>query len=165
MIENLWGKKLNSSIYSGPVIFGNKLFCGVRDKFLYAIDCFTGDEIWSFDTQGNEVKHICVYGEFVFCSNLGYTLFAIDIKTGDEIWSFKADSRIGAPPSVENDIVYFGSQFVHKSTDKGDTWTVISPDLTTNDPDKLKQHESGGLTMDATGAENHCTILVITILQ
>ena len=38
---------------------------------------------------------------------------------------------------------------------------IISPDLTTNDPDKLKQHESGGLTMDATGAENHCTILVI----
>lgn len=57
--------------------------------------------------------------------------------------------------------VYFGSQFVHKSTDKGLTWEVISPDLTTNDPEKQKQSESGGLTMDATGAENHCTILVI----
>ena len=41
------------------------------------------------------------------------------------------------------------------------TWSVISPDLTTNDPEKQKQSESGGLTMDATGAENHCTILVI----
>jgi hypothetical protein len=50
---------------------------------------------------------------------------------------------------------------VHKSTDKGDTWKVISPDLTTNDPEKQKQSESGGLTMDATGAENHTTILVI----
>lgn len=57
--------------------------------------------------------------------------------------------------------VYFGSQFVHKSTDGGQNWTIISPDLTTNDPEKLKQGESGGLTMDATGAENHCTILVI----
>jgi hypothetical protein len=38
---------------------------------------------------------------------------------------------------------------------------VISPDLTTNNPEKQKQSESGGLTMDATGAENHCTILVI----
>ena len=38
---------------------------------------------------------------------------------------------------------------------------MISPDLTTNDPEKQKQSESGGLTMDATGAENHCTILVI----
>jgi hypothetical protein len=47
------------------------------------------------------------------------------------------------------------------------TWSVISPDLSTNDPEKLKQAESGGLTMDATGAENHCTILVIepSILQ
>jgi len=41
------------------------------------------------------------------------------------------------------------------------TWEVISPDLTTNDPEKQKQGESGGLTLDATGAENHCTILVI----
>jgi ligand-binding sensor domain-containing protein len=57
--------------------------------------------------------------------------------------------------------LYFGSQFVHKSIDKGDTWTVISQDLTTNDPEKQKQSESGGLTMDATGAENHTTILVI----
>ena len=50
---------------------------------------------------------------------------------------------------------------MHKSTDKGLTWSVISPDLSTNNPEKLKQAESGGLTMDATGAENHCTILVI----
>lgn len=58
--------------------------------------------------------------------------------------------------------IYYGSQFVHKSTDKGNTWQIISGDLTTNDPEKQKQHESGGLTMDATGAENHCTILAIT---
>ena len=38
---------------------------------------------------------------------------------------------------------------------------MISPDLTTNDPKKQQQSESGGLTMDATGAENHTTILVI----
>jgi photosystem II stability/assembly factor-like uncharacterized protein len=57
--------------------------------------------------------------------------------------------------------VYFGSQYVHKSTDGGQNWTIISPDLTTNDPAKQKQSDSGGLTMDATGAENHCTILVI----
>ncbi len=57
--------------------------------------------------------------------------------------------------------VYFGSQFVHKSSDNGQNWEIISPDLTTNDPEKQKQGESGGLTMDATGAENYCTIIVI----
>jgi hypothetical protein len=60
-----------------------------------------------------------------------------------------------------NSTIYYGSQFLHKSTNKGDTWEIISPDLTTNDPSKQKQHESGGLTMDATGAENHCTIITI----
>ena len=73
---------------------------------------------------------------------------------------FNWNAGIGQDP-FENSTVYFGSQFVHKSTDKGLTWKVISTDLTTNDPEKQKQSESGGLTMDATGAENHCTILVI----
>ena len=57
--------------------------------------------------------------------------------------------------------IYYGSQFLHKSTDKGNTWEIISPDLTTNDSTKLKQPESGGLTQDASGAENHCTILTV----
>jgi len=73
---------------------------------------------------------------------------------------FNWNAAIGQDP-FDNGTVYFGSQFVHKSTDKGLTWQVISPDLTTNDPEKQKQSESGGLTLDATGAENHCTLLVI----
>tara|TARA_B110000240_G_scaffold197796_1_gene254418 strand:- start:4782 stop:6914 length:2133 start_codon:yes stop_codon:yes gene_type:complete len=73
---------------------------------------------------------------------------------------FNWNSAINIDP-FNNSTIYFGSQFVHKSNDKGLTWKIISSDLTTNDPEKLKQAESGGLTMDATGAENHCTILVI----
>jgi len=57
--------------------------------------------------------------------------------------------------------IYMGSQFVHKSTDKGLTWQVISPDLTTNDTIKQNQSENGGLSIDITGAENFTTILCI----
>tara|TARA_B110000483_G_scaffold89364_1_gene110328 strand:+ start:9529 stop:12687 length:3159 start_codon:yes stop_codon:yes gene_type:complete len=78
----------------------------------------------------------------------------------DTVLRFNWNAAIGQD-LFDNSTVYFGSQFVHKSEDKGQTWEVISPDLTTNDPEKQKQSESGGLTLDATGAENHCTILVI----
>ncbi len=57
--------------------------------------------------------------------------------------------------------IYYGSQFVHRSTNRGDNWTIISPDLTTNDPEKQDQRESGGLTYDVTNAENHTTIITI----
>ncbi|MEM9835754.1 MAG: hypothetical protein AAF828_04600 [Bacteroidota bacterium] len=57
--------------------------------------------------------------------------------------------------------VYYGSQYVHKSTDCGQNWEIISPDLTTNDTTKQRQDISGGLTIDATQAENHTTILAI----
>ncbi len=42
--------------------------------------------------------------------------------------------------------VYVGSQFVHQTRDGGQSWTLISPDLTLND--KSKQQDSGGLTVD-----------------
>jgi len=54
--------------------------------------------------------------------------------------------------------LYVGSQFLHRSTNFGDTWETISPDLTTNDPEKLNQENTGGLTIDNSTAENHCTI-------
>ena len=57
--------------------------------------------------------------------------------------------------------VYYGSQYVHYSKDCGLSWDIISPDLTTNDTTKQKQHISGGLTIDATNAENHTTLLAI----
>ena len=57
--------------------------------------------------------------------------------------------------------LYIGSQFVHRSTDMGTTWALISPDLTTNDPEKQMQDQSGGVTRDDSSAENHTTILTI----
>ncbi|HEX6898442.1 MAG TPA: hypothetical protein VF789_01965 [Thermoanaerobaculia bacterium] len=57
--------------------------------------------------------------------------------------------------------IYLGSQFLHKSTDRGETWTTISPDLTSNNPEWQRQDQTGGLTPDASGAENFTTIIAI----
>ncbi len=57
--------------------------------------------------------------------------------------------------------VYLGSQFVHKSTDRGETWTTVSADLTSNNPEWQKQDQTGGLTPDITGAENYTTLITI----
>ena len=66
-----------------------------------------------------------------------------------------------AQDPFDKSTIYYGSQHVHKSTNKGAAWSIISPDLTTNNPEKQKQDENGGLTIDITNAENHCTILAI----
>lgn len=59
------------------------------------------------------------------------------------------------------DRIYVGSQFIHVSDDQGETWRKLSPDITTNDPKKQMQAESGGLSADNSGAENHCTVFTI----
>jgi photosystem II stability/assembly factor-like uncharacterized protein len=57
--------------------------------------------------------------------------------------------------------VYIGAQFLFRSRDHGQTWDRISPDLTTNDPEKQKQEQSGGITVDNSSAEMHTTIFSI----
>ncbi len=54
--------------------------------------------------------------------------------------------------------IYVGGQFLFKSVNRGDTWSIISPDLTTNDPEKINATNRGD---SPTGAENHCTIITI----
>ena len=58
--------------------------------------------------------------------------------------------------------LYIGAQFLFRSRDRGDTWERISPDLTTNDPEKQKQEQSGGVTVDNSSAEMHTTIYSIS---
>jgi len=57
--------------------------------------------------------------------------------------------------------IYYGSQFLHKSSDRGQSWTVISPDLTSNNPEWQTYRESGGVTYDVTAAENFTTIVAV----
>jgi hypothetical protein len=58
--------------------------------------------------------------------------------------------------------LYLGAQFLFRSTDHGDSWERISPDLTTNDQSRQKQLESGGLTVDNSSAENYTTIITVS---
>ncbi|MBC7863690.1 MAG: glycosyl hydrolase [Bacteroidia bacterium] len=53
---------------------------------------------------------------------------------------------------------YYGAQYLFRTKNKGDSWEKISPDLSTNDKKKQEQEKSGGLSVDNSGAENHCTI-------
>jgi photosystem II stability/assembly factor-like uncharacterized protein len=56
--------------------------------------------------------------------------------------------------------LYFGAQVLFRSTDQGQTWTVVSPDLTRND--KSRQQSSGGpITKDNTSIETFDTIFSI----
>ncbi len=62
----------------------------------------------------------------------------------------------------EKGTIYIGAQFLFRSRDHGQNWERISPDLTTNDPEKQKQEESGGVTVDNSEAEMHTTIYSIS---
>jgi len=58
--------------------------------------------------------------------------------------------------------VLFGSNYLFQSYDRGDTWNIISPDLTTNDKKLRNTSNGGGLTNSNTGGENHFTIITIS---
>ncbi len=74
-------------------------------------------------------------------------------------YRFNWNAPIVLAPHDPN-IVYYGGNVLFRTTNYGQSWDVISPDLTTND--KSKQQSSGGpIVIDNTAAEFHCTILTI----
>jgi photosystem II stability/assembly factor-like uncharacterized protein len=101
------------------------------------------ENIWRFDVKKQEIKNVKPY--------------AVE---GDPKLRFNWNAPITTSPHQANRL-FVGSQFVHVSEDRGDTWKKISPDLTTNDATKQNQEASGGLSADNSGAENHCTIFTI----
>ncbi len=64
--------------------------------------------------------------------------------------------------------LYVGGNHLFRSYDRGDHWQIVSPDLTTNDKAKYGPRNggtmtpTGGMTVDDTGAETHCTIITIS---
>jgi photosystem II stability/assembly factor-like uncharacterized protein len=101
------------------------------------------EAIWRFDVAKQQLKVVKPY--------------PVD---GDPKLRFNWNAAITTSKHKPNRL-YAGSQFVHVSEDRGDSWKKISPDLTTNDKTKQNQEESGGLSTDNSGAENHCTIFTI----
>jgi photosystem II stability/assembly factor-like uncharacterized protein len=115
----------------------------------------------------------------VYSASQGGNIYITDTRTGDQRSIHPYPKRVGsagdaiefhkyrfnwnAPIALsphDPGTVYFGGNVIFKSTDRGQTWTVISPDLTTND--KNKQKSSGGpIVTDNTAAEFHSTLLTI----
>ncbi len=77
--------------------------------------------------------------------------------TGDLRFNWNSPTLFGK----KSDWLYAGAQYLYRSKDRGDSWERISPDLTTNDPMRQRQEESGGITIDNTTAENSTTIFSI----
>jgi photosystem II stability/assembly factor-like uncharacterized protein len=108
--------------------------------------------------------------------SVGGIVVRYDVRTRQarraEVWP---ESTLGWPPAElkyrfnwtlpvalsphDPKTVYVGSQHVHRTTDGGQTWEVISPDLSTND--KSRQQISGGLTPDNIGVEYGSTVMAI----
>lgn len=101
------------------------------------------ENVWRYDVDRNRTKTIQPLP-----------------KKGDPELRFNWNAPM-AVSAHQPDRFYMASQFLHVSEDMGDTWTIISPDLTTNDKVKQDQSKSGGLSVDNSGAENHTTIFTI----
>ncbi len=157
---NVYGGLQDNGSYVGPAYVWRST--GIRNSYWQEV--FFGD---GFDVAPDPEN-----SRYGYAMSQGGNLGRFDLETGYTKFikpthpDLKTKLRFNWNAALAQDpfnkaTIYYGSQFVHKSTNKGETWDVISGDLTTNNPDKQKQGDSGGLTLDATGAENHCTILTI----
>lgn len=111
-------------------------------EFIYT-EMQGAENVWRYDIKRNQTK----------------TIQPLPVK-GNPKLRFNWNAAMALSEN-NPDRLYMGSQFLHKSDDMGNSWKIISPDLTTNDPAKQNQENSGGLSRDNSGAENHSTIFTI----
>ncbi len=155
---NVYGGLQDNGSWMGPAY-------SVRERALYDYDWTMVGGGDGFDVEPDPERPGAGYG-----MSQGGSLYYFDTATGTSRTCVPTESAVKhrfnwnagfAVDPFKPAVIYLGSQFVHRSPDKGMTWEIISPDLTTNDPSKQKQPESGGLTLDVSNAENHCSILCI----
>ena len=101
--------------------------------------------ITRFDRKTNQRKNIMVWPEEI----AGWA-------ERDLPYRFQWTFPIVLSPH-DPDVLYVTSQFVHRTTDEGQTWETISPDLTRNDPEKMGP-SGGPITTDSNSMDYYCTI-------
>jgi photosystem II stability/assembly factor-like uncharacterized protein len=132
------------------------------------------------DAGGGESGWIAARGDdpdIVYAGSYGALLTRKDLRNGlernvnpwpdnpmghpakDLKYRFQWTFPIIVSPHNSN-VVYAGSQHVHKSTNGGESWTVISPDLTYNDK-KTQENSGGPLTLDQTSVEYYNTVFIL----
>jgi len=156
---NVYGGLQDNSSWYGP----SRGTSGIQNRDWRSV--YGGDGFWVFDDPSD---HDYVYAEYQG-GHLGRinrkTLETKEIKPFPAAGEKKLRNNWNSPIHISANTkgtIYFGSQFLFRSRDHGDSWERISPDLTTNDPLKQKQDESGGLTVDNSDAEAHTTIYTIS---
>jgi len=100
--------------------------------------CYAG-VVERFDARTGMSRSVSVWPERTMGANAGQIKLRMN-------WTFP----IAVSPH-DHRTVYVGSQYVHATSDGGQTWRTISPDLTTND--KSMMGDSGGLTVDNLSVE------------
>ena len=160
MPYNVYGGMQDNGSWVGPAYVFN--YAGIRNHDWQELSFGDGFDVapipsdsrygYTMSQQGNVTRYDRVSG------------YTKSVKPTSPDTSITLRFNWNAPVALDPhdaDGVYYGSQHLHYSSNRGDDWEVLSPDLSTNDPEKQKQNASGGLTIDATGAENHTTTLAI----
>lgn len=126
---------------------------------------FGGDGFWMFEdtSDPNYIYAEAQGGEIGRVNRISHEIREIKPlpNYGEKKLRFNWNTPIHMSPN-EKGAIYIGAQFLFRSRDHGQSWDRISPDLTTNDPQKQKQEESGGVTVDNSSAEMNTTIYSIS---
>ncbi|HWO00643.1 MAG TPA: glycosyl hydrolase [Blastocatellia bacterium] len=155
---NVYGGLQDNGSWMGPSQSPN----GIENKDWRSVGFGDGFHVYP-DPTDRDVLYSEFQGGSVlrFHKSTGETkLVKVFPKQDEPKYRFNWNTAMHLSPTNPK-VLYIGGQFLFRSTNKGESFERISPDLTTNDPAKQKQDESGGLSLDNSSAENHCTIFTI----
>src|SRR2546423_15577514 len=162
----VYGNEQDDPSYRGPsrTGFGGGGFGGGIPRSAWT-EVGGGESGWA---TPDPVDNNIIWSTASGSGSVGGIVEVFNLKTGQsrnvEVWPDNASGSVAAdvkyrfvwtmPLTIsphDHNKVYVGSQYVHQTTDGGNSWQIISPDLTLND--KSRMGFSGGLTGDNIGVE------------
>jgi len=155
----IYGSQQDNSTISVPSRSG---FTVVRDWYQVG-GCESGHI--AVDPRDPDIIYAGCYGGSItrvnrrtgeFRQILHYPQLQLGQAARDLNYRFQWNAPIRLSPH-DPDILYHASQVVHMSRDQGQSWQVISPDLTTNNPEH-QDYAGGPITRDNTGVEVYNTL-------
>lgn len=156
---NLYGGLQDNSAWKGPSATGG----GIENR--HWSNLWGGDGFW--------VQPDPTDPSFAYAESQGGEAGRVNLLT-HEGRSIKPQAGPGEPKfrwnwntplqlsPTDPKTLYMACQYLFRSQDHGDSWQRISPDLTTDDKTMQDQDNSGGITLDNSSAETHCTIYAVS---
>jgi outer membrane protein assembly factor BamB len=106
--SELWRKSAINTLWSAPLVDGDRLYQPSNDHFLYAWKTADGSDIWKTELGGSLVATPTLTDGVLYIGSMSNHVYALSAQDGSILWDFATVGWVWSSPTVRDGVAYFG---------------------------------------------------------